>query len=54
MSQDNLRQFSDSRADSIAFRAGSIAFCNSAGKVTISHSTTGIWSVGTLDSSAAC
>ncbi|MDB2316643.1 prepilin-type N-terminal cleavage/methylation domain-containing protein [Luminiphilus sp.] len=51
MSQDNLRQFSDSRTD---FRAGSIAFCNSAGKVTISHSTTGIWSVGTLDSSAAC
>ncbi len=47
MSQDNLRQFSDSTA-------GSIAFCNSAGKVTISHSTTGIWSVGTLDSSAAC
>ena len=47
MSQDNLRQFSDSTA-------GSIGFCNSAGKVTISHSTTGIWNVGTLDSSASC
>lgn len=47
MSQDNLRQFSDSTA-------GNIAFCNSAGKVTISHSTTGIWNVATLDSSAPC
>ena len=43
----NIRQFADSTA-------GNIAFCNSVGKVTISHSTTGIWSVGTLDSSAAC
>ena len=47
MSQANLRQFVD-------FNSGNIAFCNSVGRVTISQSTTGIWNIGTLDSSAAC
>lgn len=47
LSQANLRQFTDATA-------GSIAFCNSVGKITISHSSTGIWSIGALDSSAAC
>ncbi|EHQ57090.1 prepilin-type N-terminal cleavage/methylation domain-containing protein [gamma proteobacterium HIMB55] len=47
LSQANLRQFTDATT-------GSIGFCNSVGMVTISHSTTGIWSIGALDSSAAC
>ena len=47
ISQAKLRHFAD-------LNSGNIAFCNSVGKVTISHSTTGIWSIGTLDSSAAC
>lgn len=47
ISQATLRQFGDSTA-------GNIAFCNSVGKVTISQTSTGVWSVGTLDSSAAC
>ena len=47
ISQAKLRQFMDSAE-------GNIAFCNSVGKVIISRSTTGIWSVGNLDSSSAC
>ena len=47
MSQAKLRHFVD-------LNSGNIAFCNSVGRVTISQSTTGIWSIGTLDSSAAC
>ena len=47
ISQAKLRQFMDSAQ-------GNIAFCNSVGKVIISQSTTGIWSVGNLDSSSAC
>jgi prepilin-type N-terminal cleavage/methylation domain-containing protein len=47
ISQAKLRQFMDSAE-------GNIAFCNSVGKVIISRSTTGTWSVGNLDSSSAC
>ena len=47
ISQAKLRQFMDSAQ-------GNIAFCNSVGKVIISRSTTGTWSVGNLDSSSAC